>query len=94
MTNGNDSISSIPMKRVGETAYRPALPREVNSEYIHVSTGLTKREFFAAMALQGLLANASITSLEYSNNYSSHSVDAVIHADALIEALNKIKNNE
>lgn len=46
------------------------------------SNGLTKREYFAVMAIQGLLANgrAFIT---------DNIIDAVKIADALIEELNK-----
>ncbi len=47
------------------------------------------RAYFAGMAMQGLLSNASITSLEHNNNYNNHANDAVANADALIEALNK-----
>ena len=46
--------------------------------------GLTKREYFAAMALQGLLANDSAL-------ITSKVRDAVKAADALIEELNKTK---
>jgi hypothetical protein len=42
--------------------------------------GLTKREYFAAMAMQGLLANPNISCV---------TSDAVLYADKLIEALNK-----
>jgi len=45
--------------------------------------GLTKREYFAAMAMQGLLARAS-TGL--SSQYADLAVDC---ADALIQQLNK-----
>ena len=44
--------------------------------------GLTKREYFAALALQGLLAgDPGMSFLEAAN-------DAIDHADAFIEALN------
>jgi hypothetical protein len=43
-----------------------------------VGNGLTKREYFAAMALQGLT--------EYTYKHAAE--EAVKHADALIEALN------
>lgn len=49
---------------------------------------LTKREYFAAMALQGVLANCY---LESTNGFSSCAIDAVRLADALITQLNKIK---
>jgi hypothetical protein len=44
------------------------------------TSGLTKREYFAAMAMQGLLSNP---------NTSFETRDAVIIADALIAELNK-----
>lgn len=44
---------------------------------------LTKREYFAAMAMQGLVANSKIAKTQ------NISATAVILADALIEELNK-----
>ena len=56
---------------------QPAFPRKFG---IH-SDGLSKREYFAAMALQGLLAA------------NRHNVElAVYYADALINELNKNTN--
>ncbi len=55
----------------------PAFP--TNPDF---TNGLTKREYFAAMALQGLL-----TRTEY--NPGGTLIDAVILADKLIEQLNK-----
>jgi hypothetical protein len=49
----------------------------------HPKLGLTKREYFAAMALQGLIVNG--------NSGVFIANDAVQMADALIEALNKEK---
>lgn len=46
--------------------------------------GLTKREYFAAMALQGILSRERPIS-----SYQVAAEDAVGFADALIEALNK-----
>lgn len=57
--------------------------------------GLTKREHFAALAMQGMLANSYWSELMFKSKfddkkiYSVISKDAVAHADALIEALNK-----
>jgi len=48
--------------------------------------GLTKREYFAALAMQGLLANrdnAPVSDFKYAAKYSLQM------ADALIEALNQ-----
>ena len=56
---------------------------EYNNNYI--SNGLTKREYFAAMALQGLLADRKLGSIQ------EHAEYAVKLADALIEELSKTK---
>ena len=69
MTNANES----------------AMPLNEYAATIQYSSGLTKREYFAAMALQGLLANSS-----HSRN-PIHAHDAVQLADALINALNETK---
>lgn len=54
--------------------------------------GLTKRELFAAMAMQGLRANPglylSISPIEARASNKAYSVLAVEQADALIAALN------
>lgn len=55
--------------------------------------GLTKREYFAAMALQGILANTYKMGNNghdiYAVNNISVAKQAVLFADSLIEALNK-----
>ena len=55
-------------------------------EYTQVA-GLTKRELFAAMAMQGMVANFSQTAMRYTAIERAEL--AVINADALILALNK-----
>ena len=51
-----------------------------------VNMGLTKREYFAAMAMQGMCAHSSLTKILAYENIAEWSVK---QADALIEALNK-----
>lgn len=51
---------------------------------VELNKGLTKREYFAAMAMQGMLASANNTLFDY-ETIATHSVK---HADALINALN------
>ena len=51
------------------------------------NTGLTKREYFAAMALQGIIANKDGLDIKIERIVES----AVDIADALIEELNKTK---
>lgn len=71
MTNGNETI----------------IPHEVKNqkgETIFISQGLTKREYFAAMAMQGMASNC------YKDHPDQHIAEfSVLLADALIEALNK-----
>lgn len=64
----------------------PALPLISNDGYI-INAGLTKREYFAAMALQGLVTKNN-------NEYDYCVISAVKFADALIEELSKTKTNE
>ena len=55
--------------------------------------GLTKREYFAALAMQGLLANpVEIVQMGYGPD--SFAKCAVESADALIEALNKDRSDK
>lgn len=67
MTKGYDIVHSYPGSTTDEGNY----------------DGLTKRELFAAMAMQGILSEGDWT------NMQSVAHDAVIAADALITALNK-----
>lgn len=72
MTNGNDPaqpISGSLLSRCGQFNENPF--------------GLTKREYFAAMAMQGLINKINVH--EY-NDLAAYSVKA---ADALINELNK-----
>ncbi len=59
----------------------------VIAENYIIDGGLTKREYFAAMAMQGLLANDSAL-------ITNKARDAVQAADALIEILNKAKYDD
>ena len=51
-----------------------------------VTHGLTKREYFAAMVLQGLLASSFRSPTSYIESNAEY---AVTYADALIAELNK-----
>ena len=53
--------------------------------YTSKQDGLTKREYFAVMAMQGAIASRSISAFA---QYKLAS-DCVLAADSLIEALNK-----
>lgn len=51
---------------------------------------MTVREYFAAMAMQGLLNRGHV---QHSHNFAALMDDAVLATDALIEALNKEQPN-
>ena len=70
MTNGNDTVDAIFLQH--------GLTHDS-----HVDLGLTKREYFAAMAMQGLLSSDSRDAVDEFVKYS------VYAADALIKALNQ-----
>ena len=67
---------------------------QLNGESIY-SAGLTKREYFAAMAMQGMLANLNGALMKggtktlHPNHISEMSV---IHADAVLKELDKPKS--
>lgn len=80
MTNGNDPAGSITaelLDRCGEVNFSPF--------------GLTKREKFAAMAMQGFLSNPKISEDPKSGEKLRQGLASasILCADALIEALNK-----
>ena len=69
-----------------DPADEPAFPNGLDSPHVDPS-GLTKRELFAAMAMQGLLAaNEAET-----QTFGDIAEDAVRMTDALIAELNKPK---
>jgi hypothetical protein len=72
-TKGNECAFAIP-------AFEQ--PRKLWNEPQY---GLTKREYFAAMAMQG------IVSTELADTYENFAKASVMMADALIEQLNKQK---
>ena len=64
----------------------PAFPHGRPYDTAH---GLTKREYFAAKALQGLLANPN-----HDGKFSDFAEDAVKHADALLAELAKTEGSK
>ena len=70
MTNANDPVFSTD-------TINP-----LDGVFNHPPIGLTKREYFAAMALQGILAN------EGTGNCDTVCRTAIYHADELIRQLN------
>lgn len=76
-----------------QNKYLPAFPdpmrggeQSILNQHPHEEpVGLTKREIFSAMAMQGLLVNANPHT-----DFSNVAVNAVLCADYLLEALQNI----
>lgn len=51
--------------------------------------GLTKRELFAAMALQGMISNHLVVPHFKSSDYETYAKGAISHADALLAELER-----
>ena len=65
-----------------------AFPQTVEGEEAFFHTkGLTKREYFAAMAMQGILAQG-----KYNHSITQLAVDSVMMANTLVIALNNTDN--
>lgn len=83
MTDGNDPAFAR------EASTYPDEDRPSRLHYFEPSEGLTKREYFAAMAMQGLIASTlPVTDLS-EEMYHGIPIMAVFTADKLIEALNR-----
>lgn len=89
MKNSEQPITPCMMQQVGENSFRANRyndPKEYNKPMI----GLTKREYFAAMAMQGLLVNY-FSNGQYGNhvNYPMVSEIAIRCADEILAELEK-----
>ena len=67
-----------------KNADMPAFPVEETSNSESLSFGLTKREYFAAMAMQGF-----VTCKDNIIDHKLAAINAVKYADALLEELEK-----
>jgi F0F1-type ATP synthase gamma subunit len=74
MTNGNDSAFQNKKEVIAGCVTQTV-----------VCQSLTKREYFAAMAMQGLIACQAFDAI----SYKAAMTEAVKNADALIQALNE-----
>lgn len=91
-TNGNDPINTVTMRQTGDDEFRLATEKDIREGiWLSARGGLTKREYFAALAIQGILVESK--SLDTKNLKTMAGI-AVETADALIEALNKEATHE
>ena len=78
----SDNTNEQPLSK--DNANKPAMPVKIKSAFNYcVYLGLTKREYFAAMAMQGLIAQGGY------DRFDNLAEDAVNQADALLERLEK-----
>lgn len=83
-TNGNDCAFPLPVAKDGDGL-------ESSTDWRHNAGGLTKREQFAAMAMQGMLSDMTHRMNMDNDKIAEH---AVYYADALIQKLNSIEPGE
>lgn len=69
--------------------YQTAFPCQLDAQ---LCCGMNKREYFAAQAMAGILANPNIPQSLKEDSYSMLAIHAVKAADALIVALNQTAN--
>jgi hypothetical protein len=74
-----------------ENTHKPAYPvfkrQYWNDQDVSNSAGLTKRELFAAMAMQGIMGNTSCSPVRY-EHFKNIAEDAIAVADELLKQLN------
>lgn len=95
MTDGNDPIVQTVYRQTGKDSYRPATEKEIKEGiYLVHKEGLTKREYFAAIAIQGILSFGGTETNQNPKDTTPQYIAeaAVIYANALIEELNKNEN--
>lgn len=79
-------MSDTPLTEDDQVGAAPAFPLNFLPSGMWQRSGLTKRELFAAMAMQGLLANES---WECNHLPNQTALEAVECAEALLKELSK-----
>lgn len=78
------------MKNANELIH-PILTQKYEDGSCENKGGLTKREYFAGLAMQGLLANPNFNGGEALNNVIEKCQSAIAHADELLKQLEENK---
>lgn len=81
MDNKNQPASPLMMQKIGDNEYRPSIPGD-DKLWNTPMAGLTKREWFAGMALAGLSQN-------WDKGNHDIALNAVLIADEVMAALEK-----
>jgi hypothetical protein len=83
MTIKNADMPAMP---IFSSEAKPCQVRDTDTQALTPASGLTKREQFAAMAMQGILASKYVGSLSMPNGLV---ITAIGYADALLVQLEK-----
>ena len=95
MTNGNEPICAAIYRQTGDETSRIATKKDIEQgQYLIYTEGLTKRELFSAMAMQGILAKHGLPADGWDRDNLQEKLESatfasVTLADALIKALNQ-----
>lgn len=86
-TQADDQLVTTVYRKIGEETWRIATEKDMKlNEFLVTRPGLTKREYFASLAMQGMLSACR----GYNSQASDHLAKcAVVQADELIKQLNK-----
>lgn len=84
MKNANKPINPVMMQQVGENEFRASKDNDP-IEWRFPTEGLTKREYFAGLAMQGILASG------FQTTTGKIIESAIEHADELLKALENEK---
>ena len=77
MKNADKPINPVMMQQVGENEFRASKPSDPK-EWNIPTEGLTKREYFAGLAMQGLLASNSGQTSKYLVKKAIESTDELL----------------
>ena len=89
MENSEKPIYPTIFRQIGENEFRIASTKDqMEGQYLSSEFGITKREYFAAMALSGIMAN-SRSEPTHSSHFRNIAEDAVKAADAVLSFLNE-----
>lgn len=87
MKNGEEPINPVLLRQIGTHEYKVASEKDSREGiYLTSKLGLTKREYFAAMAMQAIGSNALMIDTA---NWEWLAKNAVMAADALLAELEK-----
>jgi hypothetical protein len=95
MKNSEQPITPTTLRQVGDFEYRIATSRDVmESKFLTSYFGLTKREYFAALAMQGLLSNPEWMHKDGNFKMLNDEFDVAVVSVGMADAVLKELDNE